>query len=35
MRPVVDSEYSLDQANSALDALQRGEHFGKIAINLR
>lgn len=32
LRPVIDSEYPLEQVHAALDRLEAGEQFGKIAI---
>lgn len=34
LRPVIDSEFTLDQAHAALDRLESGEQFGKIAIRI-
>jgi NADPH:quinone reductase-like Zn-dependent oxidoreductase len=34
LRPVIDSEFSLDQAHAALSRLESGEQFGKIAIRI-
>ena len=32
--PVIDSEYPLDRIHDALDRLESGQQFGKIALNL-
>lgn len=32
LRPLIDSEFSLDQAHAALTRLESGEQFGKVAI---
>jgi NADPH:quinone reductase-like Zn-dependent oxidoreductase len=34
LKPVIDSEYALDDVHGALDRLQSGLQFGKVAINL-
>ncbi|MEZ5422798.1 MAG: NAD(P)-dependent alcohol dehydrogenase [Pyrinomonadaceae bacterium] len=33
LRPVIDREFSFDEAPEALRYMQKGEHFGKIVIN--
>jgi NADPH:quinone reductase-like Zn-dependent oxidoreductase len=35
LRPVIDSEFPLAQTHAALDRLESGEQFGKIAIRLQ
>ncbi len=32
LRPVIDARYSMDQAHAALDRLESGEQFGKVAV---
>ena len=32
-RPVIDREFSFDDAPEAIRYMQKGEHFGKIVIN--
>ena len=34
LRPVIDSEHPLDQVHAALDRLQSGEQFGKVALHI-
>lgn len=34
IRPVIDSEYPLDRVHDALERLESGQQFGKIALNL-
>ena len=34
LRPVIDSEFPLDQTHAALSRLEAGEQFGKIAIHI-
>lgn len=34
LKPVIDSEYPLDQVHAALDRLQSGEQFGKVALRI-
>lgn len=34
LRPVIDSEFALDQTHAALSRLESGEQFGKIAIRI-
>ncbi len=34
LRPIIDSEFSLDQTHAALDRLESGAQFGKVAIRL-
>jgi NADPH:quinone reductase-like Zn-dependent oxidoreductase len=34
LRPVIDSEFALDQAHAALNRLASGEQFGKVAIRI-
>ena len=34
LRPVIDSEFPLDQTHAALSRLESGEQFGKIAIHI-
>jgi NADPH:quinone reductase-like Zn-dependent oxidoreductase len=34
LRPVIDSDFSLDQTHAALSRLESGEQFGKIAIHI-
>ncbi|GAA3989957.1 hypothetical protein GCM10022279_11330 [Comamonas faecalis] len=34
LRPVIDSEYPLDQVHAALDRLASGAQFGKVALRI-
>lgn len=34
MKPVIDSEYTLDDVHGALDRLESGRQFGKVVINI-
>jgi NADPH:quinone reductase-like Zn-dependent oxidoreductase len=34
LRPIIDSEFALDQTHAALDRLESGAQFGKVAIRL-
>jgi D-arabinose 1-dehydrogenase-like Zn-dependent alcohol dehydrogenase len=34
LRPIIDSEFPLDQTHAALDRLESGAQFGKVAIRL-
>jgi NADPH:quinone reductase-like Zn-dependent oxidoreductase len=34
LRPVIDAEYPLEQAHAALDRLESGEQFGKVAVTI-
>lgn len=34
LKPVIDSEYPLDQVHAALDRLQSGAQFGKVALRI-
>lgn len=34
LKPVIDSEYDIDQAHAALDRLDSGQQFGKIALRI-
>jgi NADPH:quinone reductase-like Zn-dependent oxidoreductase len=34
LKPVIDSEYALDDVHAALDRLDAGRQFGKIVIDI-